>query len=126
MTLYEDADGAAESFSDRLSRARAADWQSSHADLAEFQQEEIARDLPVDDYYWVHLTGYQPVSSTETRLVSDDIVIFRIGRAWGYLNVVSLGASSVSDRSFALNTVENLLAKQIEHTRSGLESGLVD
>ena len=126
VTLYEDATGASESFTDRVTRARAADWQSSHIDLAEFEQEEITRDLSVDDSYWVHLTGYQATNANERRLVSDDIAIFRVGRAWGYLNVVSLGAASVSDRAFAENTVEALLLKQIEHTRNGLESGLVD
>lgn len=126
VTLYDDATGAAQSFTDRLTRARAADWQSSHIDLAEFQQDQLIRTLPVDDSYWVHLTGYQATSSTERRLVSDDIVIFRVGRAWGYLNVVSLAAAPVSDRAFSEDTVEALLLKQIEHTRNGLESGLLD
>ena len=126
VTLYEDAPGADQSFTDRLARARTADWQSSHIDLAEFQQEQLIRTLPVDDSYWIHLTGYQATSSTETRLVSDDIAIFRVGRAWGYLNVVSMGATSVSDRAFAQDTVEALLLKQIEHTKNGLESGLLD
>ena len=125
-TLYEEAVGASESFTDRVARARAADWQASHSDLAEFQQEELVRELPVDDSYWVHLTGYQATSPTERRLVSDDIVIFRLGRAWGYLNVVSLAAAPVSDRAFAEDAVEALLLKQIEHTRNGLESGLLD
>jgi hypothetical protein len=126
VTLYDDAPGAAQSFTDRLARARAADWQGSHIDLAEFQQEQLTRDLPVDDSFWIHLTGYQATSSTERRLVSDDIVIFRVGRAWGYLNAVSLGAASVSDRAFAEDTVEALLLEQIAHTRNGLESGLLD
>jgi len=42
------------------------------------------------------------------------------------LNVVSLAAAAVSDRAFAEDAVEALLLKQIEHTRSGLESGLLD
>jgi hypothetical protein len=84
------------------------------------------RGLPADDSYWIHLTGYQPTSSNERRLVSDDIVIFRVGRAWGYLNAVSMAAAGETDRSFADNTVTNLLLKQIEHTRNGLDSGLLD
>jgi len=125
VTLYKKADGASDSFTDRVARARAADWQAS-VDLTEFQQEELIRELPVDDSYWIHLTGFQGTSSTETRLVSNDIAIFRIGRAWGYLNVVSLAAAAVSDRAFAESNVEDLLLKQIEHTRSTLDSGLLD
>jgi len=126
VSLYEDAAGAAASFTDRVARARNADWQGSHSDLTDFQQEELTPDLPVDDSYWIHLTGYQATSSTERRLVADDIVIFRVGRAWGYLNVVSTAASGAGERDFANNTVENLVLKQIENTRNGLDSGLLD
>jgi hypothetical protein len=125
-SLYRAAQGAADSFKERVARAQAADWQLSHSDLAEFMQEELARDIPVDDLYWLHLSGYQQTGTVVQRLVSDDIIVFRVGRAWGFLNVVSIAAPGEDDRSFMLTQVEALLLKQIQHTRDGLDSGLLD
>lgn len=124
VTLYDDDGGASDSFTDRVSRARGVDWEST-TDLIEFQQEELNRDVPADDYYWVRLTGLQPTSSSELRLVSNDIVIFRVDRAWGYLNVVSQAAAGVNDRKFADAAVNDLLLKQIENTHDGLNSDLL-
>jgi hypothetical protein len=125
-SLYETDQGASDSFTDRVNRAEGADWQASHSDLAEFQQEELELDVPADDTYWVHLTGFQQTSPTQTRLVSDDIMVFRVGRSWGYLNVVSLAAPEVTDRTFAVPEVQTLATKQVEHMRDVLDSGAVD
>jgi hypothetical protein len=128
-SLYEDDQGAADSFSERVGTAREADWQASHADLTEFQQEELDVGLPADDSLWLHLTGFQATDPNDpniTRLVSDDILVFRVGRAWGYLNVVSLANVGVDDRAFANAQVETLARTQIEHMRRVLDSGVVD
>jgi hypothetical protein len=126
VTLYEDASGASQSLQDRVARARTADWQASHSDLQEFMKEEPAMTLPVNEYYWFRLSGFQPTSPTETRLVSDDIIVFRDDRAWSYLNVVSMADPGETDRAFAQNTVANLILKQAENTRSALDSGILD
>jgi hypothetical protein len=124
-TLYNDDGGASTSFDDRVAQARAADWRASHNELSEFQQEELTRDFPADAYFWLHLTGYQQTGPEITRLVSDDILVFRVGRTWGYLNVVSMANAGVEDRAFMSALVEGLARTQIEHMRSVLDTGIL-
>ena len=126
VSLYETDQGASDSFADRVASARQVDWQQSHSDLTEFQQEELARDLAVDDLYWIHLSGYQQTGPAVKRLVTDDQIVFRVGRAWGFLGVVSEATASEDDRSFMLAQIDALLLTQIEHTKDGLDSGLLD
>jgi hypothetical protein len=125
-TLYNNDDGASDSFADRVTRARAADWQQSHPDLTDFQQEEPPVELPADDSLWLHLTGFQQTGPTANRLVSDDILVFRVGRTWGYLNVVSLANVGVEDRAFLSSQVETLARTQIEHMRRVLDTGILE
>lgn len=89
VSLYATPEGATESFENRIPQAREADWQPSHADLEEFQQEELSPDLPVDDLFWMHLTGFQPIGPDERVLVSDDQIVFLVGETWGFIGVVS-------------------------------------
>jgi hypothetical protein len=125
-SLYEDDSGAADSFTDRVQRARAADWQMSHTDLTEFQQDEVTRQFNADGYFWLHLTGFQATGPGVTRLVSDDILVFRVGRAWGFLNVVSLANVGVEDRAFMSAQVESLARTQIDHIRRILDGDVLD
>jgi len=126
VSLYKTGQGASDSFTDRVASARQVDWQQSHSDLTEFMQVELAPDLQVDDLYWIHLSGYQQTGPAVKRLVTDDQIVFRVGRAWGFLGVVSQAAASEDDRSFMLAQVDALLLKQIEHAKDGLGSGLLD
>jgi hypothetical protein len=89
ISVYEAAEGTADSFNDRVALARSADWQASHIDLEEFEQVELSPDLPVDDLFWLHLTGYQPIGPGERLLVADDQIVFRVGRTWGFIGAVS-------------------------------------
>jgi hypothetical protein len=124
-SLYRTPGGASESFVDRINSARAADWQESHADLMEFQQREIQRDLGVDDYLWLRFTGYQQIGPERTRLIANDVIVFRIGRSWGFLGIVSTAAEGEDDRDFMLPQAETLVHKQIERVRNGLYSDLL-
>jgi hypothetical protein len=126
VSLYETDQGAADSFTDRVARARAADWQASHSELSDFMQEELSRDLGADDFFWLRLSGFQQTGPEETRLVTDDQIIFRVGRAWGYHNVISTGASGINDRQLLLPEVETPALTQISHMREGLDFGLLD
>jgi hypothetical protein len=90
ISMYQDADGATLSFDDRVELARGADWQESHNELEEFEQREVAADLPADDLYWLRLSGYQVMGNNRT-FVTDDQIIFRIGQAWGFIGAVSTG-----------------------------------
>lgn len=91
ISIYRDADGAALSFDDRVELARNADWQQSHPELEEFEQTELAPDLPVDGLFWIRLSGYQQTGPNSRAFVTDDQIIFRIGQAWGFIGAVSAG-----------------------------------
>ncbi|MCH8815282.1 MAG: hypothetical protein IH957_09345 [Chloroflexi bacterium] len=90
ISLYATPEGATESFENRIPLAREADWQSSHADLEEFRQEELSPDLGVDDLFWLHLSGFQLIGPDERVIVSDDQIVFLVGQTWGFLGVVSI------------------------------------
>jgi len=122
VSIYKTAAGAADSFTDRVNSARNADWANSHSDLTEFQQEEITRDLGADDMLWLHFSGFKETGPGERRLVTDDQIVFRIDRAWGFVGAVSTAAQGVEDRAFMLTQLEVLARKQIQHMRDGLKS----
>ena len=123
VSIYKTAAGAADSFTDRVDSARNVDWASSHSDLAEFQQEEITRDLGVDDMLWLHFSGFKETGPGDRRLITDDQIVFRIDRAWGFVGAVSTAAAGVEDRAFMLTQLEVLARKQVQHMRDGLKSG---
>lgn len=122
VSIYQAAGGASDSFATRVSAARAADWANSHSDLAEFQQEELERDLGVDELLWLHFTGFKEIGAGDRRLISDDQVVFRIDRAWGFVGVIATAAAGEEDRGFMLQQVELLARTQVQHMRDGLKS----
>ncbi len=126
VSLYKAAQGASDSFTDRVNAARRADWKASHSDLTDFQQQELKRQLPVDDMLWLRFTGHKQSSPTKNVLIADDQIVFRVDRVWGYLNPISAAAPGVDDRDFMLAEIESLVRKQIEHMRNGLNSVIVE
>ena len=89
VSVYATPEGSKASFENRIPLALEADWQVSHPELEEFEQEFLSPDLPVDDLFWVHLTGYQPIGPDERVLVSDDQIVFLVGETWGFIGAVS-------------------------------------
>jgi len=124
VSLYKTDQGASDSFKDRVASARRADWKTSHADLSDFQQQELKPDVGADDVLWLRFTGHKETAPGKTQLISDDQVVFRVGRAWGYLNPITAGAPGVEDRSLLLPQMETLVRKQIQQMRDALKSGL--
>ena len=122
VSIYQAAQGASDSFTDRVISARAVDWADSHSDLTEFQQEDLERDLGVDDMLWLHFTGYKEIGPGDRRLISDDQIVFRLDRAWGFIGAISTAASGVEDRAFMLQQIELLARTQVQHMRDGLKS----
>ncbi len=122
VSIYKTAQGTSDSFTDRVASARAVDWKTSHSDLEDFQQDEIKRDLGVDDMLWLHFTGYKEIAPGDRRVISDDQVVFRVDRAWGFIGAVSTAASGVDDRGFMLQSLEVLVRTQVQHMRDGLKS----
>ncbi len=126
VSMYTTAQGASDSFTDRVATARRVDWGTSHSDLSEFEQKELERDLGVDDMLWLHFTGYKEIGPGDKRLISDDQIVFRIDRAWGFTGAVSTGAKGVEDRDFILQSLETLVRTQVQHMRDGLQSDALD
>lgn len=91
ISVYETAEGATDSFDDRVSRARNADWQVSYSDLEQFEQRELSPDLPVDGLYWIRISGYQQTTPAVRAFITDDQIVFRIGQAWGFVRAISTG-----------------------------------
>lgn len=126
VSLYKDADGAKASFEDRVQAARSANWADTYSNLLKLSQREITRDLAVDGLFWLRFTGFQETRPGEFTLLADDWVVFRWGRAWGFLEITSTGAPGVDDRELLLGTVEALVRKQIANTKATLEGGIAD
>ena len=126
VSLYKSDSGAADSFKDRVATARRVDWATSHSDLQQFQQEELNRNLPVDDSFWLHFTGFKEVSPGKTVLIADDEVVFRVGRAWGFEGIISRAAAGETDRSFFLAQVEALVLRQVSQMKTRLAAGGLD
>ena len=126
VSIYETAQGTSDSFTDRVTSARAVDWATSHSDLTEFEQEELERDLGVDDMLWLHFTGYKEIGAGDRRLISDDQIVFRVDRAWGFVGAVSTAAAGVEDRAFMLQQLEVLARTQAQHMRDGLKSDALE
>jgi len=126
VSIYKTAKGTSDSLTDRVTSARAVDWATSHSDLTEFEQEEIERDLGVDDMLWLHFTGYKEIGAGDRRLISDDQIVFRVDRAWGFVGAVSTAAAGVEDRAFMLQQLEVLARTQAQHMRDGLKSDALE
>lgn len=121
-SVYQTAQGASDSFTDRVANARAADWATSHSDLAEFLQEDLVRDLGADDMLWLHFSGRKEIGPGDSRIITDDQIVFRVDRAWGFIGAVSTAAAGVEDRAFMLQQLEVLARTQAQHMRDGLKS----
>lgn len=126
VSLYKTAEGAAASFDDRVRAARAANWADVYSNLEKLSQREITRELGVDGLLWLRFTGLQETQPGEFTLLADDWVVFRVGRAWGFLEITSTSAPGIEDRDFLLGNVEVLVRKQIEHVKRILDSGVSD
>lgn len=126
VSVYEDESGASDSFTNRVAQARSADWQASHSDLTEFQQEEITGALRADDQLWLRFTGFKEVAPGESVMVADDVIVFRLKDAWGFLNVISTSASGGTDRALNRDIVKNLAEQQILRVEAGISTGNLD
>jgi hypothetical protein len=119
-SVYKASEGASSSFEDTAQRARDADWTTVHADLQEFEEREVQRDLPADGALWLRLTGLRPrVEGEGNVLVVDDQIIYRVGQVRGHLRVLT-SEDGGDDRDVVLSQVEAMLRTQIQNTRDAL------
>jgi len=125
VSLYQTSDGAADSLADREDDAKRTDWRSAHSAFQEFEQQEVTRDLPVEQLLWLRFSGYQELSPGVRNLVFDDQIIFRVRQAWGFLGVVSTAVEGERDRNSLMPEIEVLVKKQIQHINEAYDAGLL-
>ena len=114
-SLYDTAEGAALSFTDVRESVEETDWQAAQPDLEQFQQELIERESMADELVWLRLSGLAPALGG---IVIDDLIIFRVGRARGFLRV--LAVSPDEDRNLILGDVEGWVRAQIQRMKDAL------
>lgn len=91
ISLYRAPNGAADSLADRVDAARNVDWQIAYPELEEFDLRELTPDLPVDDLFWLRISGFQQTAPDTRAFVTDDQIVFRIENAWGFVRAISSG-----------------------------------
>ena len=106
-SLYETAEGAALSFADARTTVDQTDWQATRPDLQQFETELIEREGLADGLVWLRLSGLSPQG-----MVVEDFIIFRVGRARGFLRDASTDPGQ--DRRFRLDQMDALLTKQVQ------------
>lgn len=86
-SAYATTQGAADSFAEAASSARATDWPERYPGVADLEVEEVDRSDLADEHVWFRISGLDENSG---RLVIDDQVAFRVGSVRGFLRVVTV------------------------------------
>lgn len=124
-SLYRTESGAGDSFDDAVKTAEETDWAANYAGLNEFQQREIIEfdaGPDADELKRLHLSGLQPPEGGGAdRLVTDDLIFFRVGPERGFLRVLANSAET-GDRAYLEDTVGRLLVALIADVREALAS----
>lgn len=101
-SVYNDAPGASQSFQGTAAEIRLTDWGPSYKDLTGLGVNEIDRQIG-DESIWIRITGFDQCTEVTppgaspgttpsetcppTRLITDDYVIFRVGRVRSLVKV---------------------------------------
>ncbi len=112
VSAYLAAEGAGRSLQEGVAEARQNDWESLYGDLTEISVEELPRDVG-DESVWFRVIG----RDQGDRLVVDDQVVFRVGRARVFLRVISAFADRGPADQFA-GEVEECAAIVVGRARS--------
>ncbi len=112
-SVYLDPEGASQAFKTRSEAARTNDWPANYQDLDDVQTAEVASGVG-DESYWLRITGLDQCEAAEAtpgpspaptcpppRLAVIDHLLFRSGRTFIYLMVVSDTPTGVEDDVFA-------------------------
>lgn len=118
-SLYETAEGAAESYAQAETEANDRDWQADNPNLLEFQQQRVELEGVADELLWLRLSG---LSTSQEGIVVDDVILFRVGRERGFLRV--LASAPGQDRDLLLDEVEGWLRTQVRRVDEVLAAGM--
>ena len=101
VSAYLAADGAGQSLQQGVAEARQNDWPALYSDLTDLSIEELPRDVG-DESVWFRVIGLDQGD----KVVVDDQVVFRVGRARVFLRVISSFADRDSADQFAAQVEE--------------------
>ena len=103
-SVYENAAGASQSFEQTEAEIRLTEWAPSYKDLTGLGVREIDRQIG-DESIWVRISGFDQCTQVTppgaapgttpsetcppTRLITDDFVIFRVGRVRSLVKVLA-------------------------------------
>jgi len=118
-SLYRTEEGAGRSFADAVKEAEERDWGANYAGLTDFQQEEVDASGLADEIVWLRLSGFQPVPDGPGPLVTDDLILFRVGRETGFLRVLA-NSTETEDRQHLRPTVAQWLRALVENVEEVL------
>lgn len=101
VSVYQSADGAGQSLREGVEEARQSDWPALYTDLTDVAVEELPRAIG-DEGVWFRVTG----RDQGDKIVVDDQLVFRVGRARAFLRVTSIFAEVESADQFASQVEE--------------------
>jgi len=104
--VYTSDSGARQTFQETASQSRAHDWAADYPELEDAQSAEMPQQVG-DESLWIRITGQQGCTfiasptpdpqgvvptqeCLDTMLLIVDEIIFRVGRTYNYLRVISL------------------------------------
>ena len=115
VSLYQSDGGAAASFADAVTTARATDWAATVGEAADVQVEEVPPLEVGDEMLWMRITGTAAIGdpAAEQPFIQD-VVLLRVGPVRGSVSTVSAAAD-------AALLVEGMVRTQAANMAAGLQ-----
>jgi hypothetical protein len=115
VSLYQSDGGAAASFADAVSTARATDWAATVGEAADVRVEELPPLDVGDEMLWMRITGTAVIGDpAEEQPFVQDVVLLRVGPVRGSVSTVSAAAD-------AALLVEGMVRTQAANMAAGLQ-----
>jgi len=115
VSLYQDDSGAAASFADAVTTARATDWQATAGQATDVHVDEVQPLDVGDEILWLRISGTAPIGDPPSQQpFIQDVVLLRVGRVRG-------SVSTISQATDVAVTVENMVRAQVANMAAGLQ-----
>lgn len=120
MSLFSADKGAGDSLQEGLAAERSRDYKATYPGVNQLEVAEVARPIG-DDGAWIRISGFDAATG---RLVLDDQLAFRVGRARLFLRVASaFAAASGAGRDSMIDQVEQWAKLAADRLQAALSGG---